>query len=88
MDEAPKSVPCQADRRRRDWVPAGLALCVWLCTLPVVFLLIAPWLGVRVAAVAALVLLVVIAIACRALCAGSPRPSGRSTRPVWRATRR
>jgi hypothetical protein len=47
----------------------GLALCVWLCTLPFVFLLVAPWLGARVALVTALVLLMVIGVACRALCA-------------------
>ncbi len=49
----------------------ALALCVWLCTLPFVFLLIAPWLGARIAVVTALVLLVVIGVACWALCAGS-----------------
>ena len=27
----------------------GLALCVWLCTLPFVALLIVPWLGVLIA---------------------------------------
>lgn len=40
-----------------------LTLCVWLCTLPLVLLLIAPWLGARIAVVTALVLLVVIGVA-------------------------
>jgi hypothetical protein len=48
----------------------ALALCVWLCTLPFVFLLIAPWFGVRVAVVTALVLFVVVGVVCWALCAG------------------
>ncbi len=69
---------------RRDWAPMALALCVWLCTLPFVFLLVVPWLGARVAVVTALVLLGVIAVACRALCLGSrvgPDPSTRNAEP-------
>jgi len=62
----------------------ALALCVWPCTLPIVFLLIAPWLGVRIAVVTAVALLVVIAAACWALCWGSrmgPDPSTRKPKP-------
>lgn len=71
-------------KRRRDWLPTALALCVWLCTLPIVFLLIAPWLGVRVGVVTAVVLLVAIWVACRALCAPrrmGPDPSARKREP-------
>ena len=78
--EAPRGAPQQADRRRRDWVPMGLTLCVWLCTLPFVFLLIVPWLGVRAAVVMALALLAVIAAACWVLCSGSRVRRGPSTR--------
>lgn len=74
MNEAPQSTPPRTERRRPDWVPMGLGLCVWLCTLPLVFLLIGPWFGARVAVVTALTLLVVIAVACWALCAGSRGP--------------
>ena len=70
----------QLHPRRRDWVPMGLALCVWLCTLPFVFLLIVPWLGVRAAIVMALALLPVIAVACRKLCAENRVPREPSTR--------
>ena len=62
----------------------ALALCVWLCTLPIVFLLIAPWLGVPVGVGTALVLLVAIWVACRALCAPGhrgPDPSARKSEP-------
>ena len=80
MDEAPKSAPQRAGRRWPDWMPMGLALCVWLCTLPFVFLLILPWFGARVAIVTAVVLLPVIAVACSTLCSGSHVPRGPSTR--------
>lgn len=58
----------------------GLTLCVWLCAVPLVFLLLVPWLGVRAAVVMALALLPVIAVACRKLCSGSHVPRGPSTR--------
>jgi hypothetical protein len=77
MDEATRSGSRPASRRRPDWVPMGLTLAVWVCTLPLVFLLIMPWLGLRVAIVAALVLLVVISIVCWMLCAASRVDLGR-----------
>jgi hypothetical protein len=79
VEEATKSGPRQASRRRPDWVPMGLTLTVWVCTLPLVLLLILPWLGVRVAIVAALVLLVVMAIVCRILCAAGRVEIDRSS---------
>lgn len=58
-------------------------MCVWLCTLPFVFLLVAPRLGARVAIVTALALLVVIGAACWVLCAVGPGTpwTKRSGRP-------
>jgi hypothetical protein len=70
----------QAERRRRDWVPMGLTLCVWLCTLPLVFLLIAPWFGIRATFIAAMALLLVMAVACQMLCSGRRIPRKASTR--------
>jgi hypothetical protein len=58
----------------------GLTLCAWVCTLPLVFLLIGPWLGVRAAVVTALALLVVIAVACWVLCSRRRMSYGPSTR--------
>jgi hypothetical protein len=65
-------------------MPLGLGLCVWLCVTPFVFLLVAPWAGLRAAVVLALALLPVIALACRKLCAGSHvprRPSAARPEP-------
>lgn len=62
----------------------GLTLCIWLCTLPLVFLLIVPWLGVRAAIITAGALLLVMAVACQIACAGgrAPRePSARKAEP-------
>lgn len=60
-----------------------LALAVWLCTLPFVFILMVPWLGTQAAITTALVLLAGIAVVCWALCAwdrrhasGPPRRDG------------
>jgi Cu+-exporting ATPase len=64
-----KSVEAPGSGPRRDWLPTGLALCAWLCALPLVFLLVVPWLGVRAAVIMALGLLPIIAVACRKLCA-------------------
>jgi hypothetical protein len=58
----------RARRRPRDWIPMGLTLCVWLCTLPLVFLLIAPWFGVRAAVATAVALLLIMAVVCQMLC--------------------
>ena len=54
-------------------MPLGLALCVWACTLPFVFLLTVPWFGLRVAVITAVVLLAVIGVVCWAVCVGSRR---------------
>lgn len=48
--------------------PMALAAGVWLCTLPFVFVLLAPWAGGKAAGGAALALLVVIAGICWSLC--------------------
>ena len=45
-----------------------LALAVWICTLPFVFLLVGPWLGIRAAITTALVLLIVMLAVCWVLC--------------------
>lgn len=64
--------------RRSGTPPAGgvrssmtLALAVWACTLPFVFLLVAPLLGARAALTTALALLAGISIVCLALCAAA-----------------
>lgn len=57
--------PTRADGRSS----MTLALAVWACTLPFVFLLIVPRLGVQAAVITALALLAAIAIVCWALCA-------------------
>ncbi len=44
------------------------SLLIWLCTLPIVGLLILPWLGTRVAIVVAAVLLVASVTACYGIC--------------------
>jgi hypothetical protein len=43
-------------------------LLLWLCTLPIVGLLILPWLGTRVAVGVAVSLLIVTVTTCYALC--------------------
>jgi hypothetical protein len=58
----------------------GLTLCIWLCTLPLVSLLIVPWLGVRAAIITAGVLLLVMAVACQIVCSGGRLPREPSTR--------
>ena len=57
--------------RPRDRSSMMLALAVWLCTLPFVFLLMVPWLGVRAALTTALLLLVGISFVCWGVCAWS-----------------
>lgn len=68
MGSVPETTRRQPGGRARDWIPMGLTLCVWVCTLPIVALLIAPWLGVRAAVVTALGLLAVLTVVCWALC--------------------
>ena len=58
----------------RDAAPMDLTLGLALCTLPLVFLLVAPWLGLRVAIGAAVAVLAGLSIVCWILCA-SGRPS-------------
>jgi hypothetical protein len=62
----------RADNRRRDWVPMGLTLFLWLCMLPPVFLVIGTWLSVRAVTIAAVALLLVISVAWQALSTGTP----------------
>ncbi len=47
----------------------GLTLLVWLCTLPLVALLVLPFFGWRVAGLVALGLLLILLPICWALCA-------------------
>lgn len=63
----------------RSWDRSAmvLTLAVWACTLPVVFLLVAPFLGLRAALLTAIVLLGVIATVCWVVCSASPS-RGRS----------
>jgi hypothetical protein len=68
-------------RSGRDWTPAGLTACIWLCALPLVFLAVVPWYGVRAAIVTAAVLLPIVALASWALTSRSrvPRPPSSGT---------
>ncbi len=54
-------------------VPCGtsmlLALMLWVCSLLLVLILVAPFFGSRVASIAGLGLLVFFVLACRAICA-------------------
>jgi len=56
---------------------------LWLCSLPLIGLLVLPWFGARVALVVALALLAVTVSACYALCAwravGSPARGNRDS---------
>lgn len=47
----------------------ALTLLVWLCTLPVIFLIVTPLWGWKVAGVAALALLLILLPVCWAICA-------------------
>jgi hypothetical protein len=46
-----------------------LALMLWVCSLLLVLLLVAPFFGLRMAGIAGLGLLVFFVLACRAICA-------------------
>jgi hypothetical protein len=54
-------------------VPCGtpmlLALMLWVCSLLLVLILVAPFFGLRVASIVGLGLLVFFVLACRAICA-------------------
>jgi hypothetical protein len=53
------------DSRHRAWSDEMLlALAVWLCSLPLVALLVIPWLGWQIAFMAVVVLLIVALLAC------------------------
>ncbi|HWT80682.1 MAG TPA: hypothetical protein VN648_17995 [Candidatus Methylomirabilis sp.] len=49
--------------------PMLLALMMWLCSLLLVMIFIAPFFGLRVASIVGLGLLVFFVLACRAICA-------------------
>jgi len=70
-------------RRRRTKPTVGndhsfmtLALAVWVCTLPFVFLLVTPLLGVRAAVTTSLVILVGLLVVCWGICAWGHPPGG------------
>lgn len=56
----------QAQTDHTSWMLTSLL--IWLCTLPIVGLLILPWLGIRVAIVIAAGLLVASVTACYGIC--------------------
>ena len=58
-----------------SWPRMTVALAVWACTLPFVFLVSVPRVGVSTSLVVALLLLVGISLVCSALCV-SRRPRG------------
>lgn len=63
-----------------DPTPMALTLGVWLCTLPFLLLLLGPFFGWKVAALATGGLLLVLAVVCRGVCtarAGTPLRSGQ-----------
>lgn len=55
-----------------------MALGVWICTLPFIFWLLAPWLGFKVAGRTALFLLLVITGICWLLCSARRPHASRS----------
>ena len=68
-------VPCpRGTTSAPTWrVPCGtpmlLALMLWVCSLLLVLILVAPFFGFRVASIVGLGLLVFFVLACRAICA-------------------
>lgn len=50
--------------------PMAMALILWICSLPLVFLVVWPFLGAVVAAVASLGLLILVLVFCWAVCLG------------------
>lgn len=67
----------RVDGRRADLTPMAVAVCVGLCAFPFVFLLVTPWLGVRVALGAALALVTGITVLCWLFCAAARLPGER-----------
>lgn len=63
-------------------VPCGtpmlLALMLWVCSLLLVLILVAPFFGLRVASIVGLGLLVFFVLACRAICAVRVPPGKES----------
>lgn len=59
-------VPCST--------PMLLALMLWVCSLLLVMILVAPFFGLRIASIVGLGLLVFFVLACRAICAFRVRP--------------
>ncbi len=69
MSEPEMQIPTARVRTQTDhssWMLTSLL--IWLCTLPIVGLLILPWLGTRVAVVVAAGLLVASVTACYGIC--------------------
>ncbi|MBI4199749.1 MAG: hypothetical protein HY535_04690 [Chloroflexi bacterium] len=67
-------VPGAHPRPALSWrVPCGtpmlLALMLWVCSLLLVMILVAPFFGLRVASIVGLGLLVFFVLSCRAICA-------------------
>ncbi len=58
--------------------PMLMALMVWLCSLTLVMILVAPLLGLRLASMVGLGLLVFFVLACRAICAVRVSPGRES----------
>ena len=46
----------------------ALSLCVWLCSLPLVFFLVTPFFGWKIAGLTALGVLVALLVACFGIC--------------------
>lgn len=63
----PASAPRQVQVDHASWMTTGLLL--WLCTLPLIGLLVLPWFGTRVALLAAVALLLAAVAACYGICA-------------------
>lgn len=57
----------------QDTTPMGMALLLWVCTLPVVAIFVLPYFGVDVAAWTVVGLLAAVLIVCRIICAGPRR---------------
>jgi hypothetical protein len=55
-----------------------LALMLWVCSLVLVMILVAPFLGLRLAGIVGLGLLVFFVLACHAICAVRVRPGKES----------